>query len=137
MRSCSRSPTSCSRSPIACSSSVRLCSLASSCWRVASSAWLGMRVSSTIAWQVPELLGRNGPADPEPLGVINPHRAKLVQRRLVLDTLRDGLDPELVCDPDDRLYDLPILLVAEQVPDELDVDLEVVDGQLHQLGDAP
>src|SRR5450755_1260210 len=136
MRACSRSPTSCSRSPMACSSSVRLCSLASSCGRAGSSGSSGMCVSLSNLWRSPELRERHGPADPVPLCVVDTHPAELIQRGLILNAFGDRLDLELVRDADDRLDDLTVLQVAEQVADELDVDLEVVDRQMPQVGEA-
>src|ERR1035441_8895457 len=115
MRDCSRSPASCSRSPSACSSAVRLCSLASSSRCLVSSGLVGMRVSwCSIAWGFAELGERHGPAGPVALCVVDSDSAQLLQSGLILDAFGDRLDLELARDPDDRLNDLAVFLVADR-----------------------
>ena len=43
---------------------------------------------------------------------------------------------ELVGDADDRLDDLPVGVVIKEVTDELKVDLEVVDGEVLEIGEG-
>src|SRR5450755_971818 len=127
-----------SRSPNAGSSTVRLCSLASSSRRLVLSGLFGMRVSlASIVWRCSELWERRGTAGPVALCVVDSNPAKLLQSGLILDTFGDRLDLELARDTDDRLDDLPVFLVAEQISHELHVDLEIVDRQVPEIGEAP
>jgi hypothetical protein len=73
---------------------------------------------------------RCGSADPEPLGVIGSHPLQLFEGGLILDSFGDGLDLVLLGDTDDRLDDLAIAFVFEQVANELAVDLEVGEGSM-------
>jgi hypothetical protein len=66
-----------------------------------------------------------GPTDHVALGELDSDPAKLIQRGPILDAFGDRLDLELARNPDDRLDDPPVFFVAEQILDELHVDLEV------------
>jgi hypothetical protein len=74
---------------------------------------------------VRELLGA-----PEPvvLGIVGAHFATLLERRLVLDAFGDRFEVELLREPDDRLDDLAVRGVNEEISHELDLDLEIVDS---------
>jgi hypothetical protein len=47
----------------------------------------------------------------------------------------DRLDAELLCHANNRLDDLAVLFVGDQVADELPVDLEVVDRQVSEISE--
>lgn len=71
-----------------------------------------------------------------PLGVIDSEATKLFQGRLVLNAFGDRLDVELLRDSDHCPDDLLVVPVVEQIPDELDIDLEEVDGQVPEVREA-
>ena len=81
------------------------------------------------------VLDRLGLADQESLRVVDAELAQQVQRGLVLDTLGDRLDAEVLGHGDDRLHDLLIGGIDREVPDELDVDLDEGDRQVLQVGE--
>ena len=62
--------------------------------------------------------------------------AKQVQGGLVLDELGDGLLAELVGDLDERGDDHLIQPAADEAADELTVDLEIVEGQVLEVGEG-
>ena len=69
------------------------------------------------------------------LGVVDSHLQEFLQSGFILDAFGDRLDLELLGDPDDRADDLLVLRVGEQISDELDVDLQVVDGKMPEVGE--
>src|SRR3984885_12988506 len=62
--------------------------------------------------------------------------AQQIQRFAVLDTFGDCLLTEPVSDDDDRLDEVLVRCVGDEIADKLDVDLDVCDMELLQVGEA-
>ena len=54
----------------------------------------------------------------------------------ILDAFRDRLEAECACQADNRFDDVQVGGVSDQVADELDIDFQVGDGQLLEVGEA-
>jgi hypothetical protein len=78
-----------------------------------------------------------GPTGPVALRVVDSDPVELLQSDLVLDAFGNRFDLELARYTNDGLDDLQVFLVAEQVPHELHIYLEIVDGQVPEVGERP
>jgi DNA-binding transcriptional LysR family regulator len=79
--------------------------------------------------------GGRGAADPEPLREVDAELGQQAQGPLVLDALGDRADAEGAGEAHDRLDEVTAGLVARQLADELDVDLQEVDRQALEVGE--
>jgi hypothetical protein len=70
------------------------------------------------------------------LDELRAHRPQEVECRLVLDTLGDRLQPELLRDGDRALDDPAIVLGIQQVADERAVDFQAAQRQGTQVGEG-
>lgn len=76
-----------------------------------------------------------GPTEVVALCEVDPEFAQHVQGVLILYAFRDRLLAEALRDGDDRLDESLVCLVVEHLAHELDVDFEVGDGKLAEVGE--
>ena len=79
---------------------------------------------------------RSGPGDVVALREVDAELAQQLERLGVLDALGDGLQAEAARERDDRLDDVGAGRVRREVAHELDVDLEEVERELLEVGEA-
>src|ERR1700727_1329103 len=79
---------------------------------------------------------RSRSCDVVTLGVVDPELSQEHERLCVLDPLTDRLQGECPGERDDGLDDVAAGRVAREVADELDIDLQIVDRESLEKGEA-
>src|ERR1700761_4304562 len=78
-----------------------------------------------------------GPAEVEPLTEVDAGGPHAFERGVIFDSFGHGANVERPSEADDRLDHVAIGLVRRQIPNELDVDLELSNRQLLEVDEAP
>src|ERR1700722_4531870 len=94
-----------------------------------------MPIQSVAAGRSSSVDGR-GHAEVEALSIVSSFLAEKVPGRLVLDAFGDGLEVEGLGEADDGPDQVLVSGVGDQVAYELDVNLEVCDGESLEVGEA-
>ena len=82
-----------------------------------------------------QLVRWNGLAELEALYEVAVEPGDLVENGGGLDTLGHDLQAEVLAQVDDRLDDCPVVVVVENACDERPIDLDLVEGQLGEVGE--
>ena len=97
---------------------------------------LPFRFSSAFYYVIGDRIHGGRPAQVVALREVDAELAQQLQGLGVLHALGHGLQAEAACQVDHRLHHVAARVVVGQVVDELDVDLEEVDSELLEVGEA-